>query len=159
MKAALTARVDVSMAKKNYSNGYSLGYPENCPVHSDDLPFDIYGRNAPYTTINTRGAPDGCSDRSFYNTQRRIAVENLERPYIPISVSGSRWGAEPMGAGRNFQAHNLYEQGVGDGFARTYLTQNDAPPDPVFPKQPVYLNGGYQRRYQNMDASIQRIQI
>lgn len=157
LKAALTARVDVGMAKRNFSNNYSLGYPENCPVKSADLFFDQYGRSVPHTTLNTKMSTDGCGDRSFYNTQRFIAVENLARPYINIAQAGSRFGAEGLNA-RNRQAYNIYEQGRGSGFQRTYLTPNDAPPDPQMGNQPVYLNGGYQRRNAgNMDASIARI--
>ena len=156
LKAALTARVDVGMAKRNFSNNYSLGYPENCPVHSADLFFDQYGRVVPHTTLNTKMSTDGCGDRSFYNTQKFIAVENLARPYINIAQSGSRNGAEGLNA-RNRQAYNIYEHGRGGSFLRSYLTPNDAPPDPQMGNQPVYLNQGYPRRYQNMDASINRI--
>lgn len=160
LKAALTARVDVGMAKRNFSNNYSLGYPENCPVHSADLFFDQYGRVVPHTTLNTKMSTDGCGDRSFYNTQRFIAVENLARPYINIAQSGSRWGAETLNS-RNRSAYNIYEHGRGGNFVRTYLNSpNDAPPDPQMGHQPVYLNQGYPRNYAgNMDSSQQRIQV
>lgn len=170
LKAAITSRVENSAALKNWSNSYALGYPENCVVRSDDLFFDQYGRIAPYTTINTLGSTDGCSDRSFYNTQRMIAVENLARPYVAVSQSGSRWGGEPEGVARNRQPYNIYESGRGGGFVRTYLTPNDAPPD-----HPIgcpcgcasnganglpYLNGGYPRHHAgNMEAQVQRIQL
>lgn len=158
LKAALTARVDVGMAKRNFSNNYSLGYPENCPVHSADLFFDQYGRVVPHTTLNTKMSTDGCGDRSFYNTQRFIAVENLARPYINIAQAGSRLGQEGLGVSRNRSAYNIYEHGRGSSFFVQYRTPNDAPPDPQMGNQPVYLNEGYPRKFSgNMDASINRL--
>jgi len=170
LKAAITSRVENSAALKNWSNSYALGYESNCPVRSGDLYFDQYGREAPYTTINTLGSTDGCSARSFYNTQRLIAVENLARPYIPVAQAGSRWGGEGMAVGRNRQPWQIYETGRGGGFVRTYLTPNDAPPD-----HPIgcpcgcasnganglpYLNHGYPREFHgNMEAQVQRIQM
>ncbi len=170
LKAAITSRVENSAALKNWSNSYALGYESNCPVRSGDLYFDIYGREVPYTTINTLGSTDGCSSRSFYNTQRRIAVENLERPYINPAAAGSRWGAEPGSMARNRLPYNIYESSRGGAFVRTYLTPNDASPE-----HPIgcpcgcasnganglpYLNGGYPRHHAgNMEAQVQRIQL
>jgi hypothetical protein len=172
LKAAITSRVENSAALKNWSNSRAISYPENCSVKSDDLFFDIYGRIVPYTTINTLGSTDGCSDRSFYNTQRLIAVENLSRPYIPVAQAGSRWGGEPEGVGRNRQPYNIYETGRGGGFVRTYLTPNDAPDERMHgPSCPCgcasnganglpYLNQGYPRHHSNnMEAQVQRIQL
>jgi len=162
LKAAISSRVDPATAQRLYSNSYNLGYQENCPVKSSDLFFDQYGRVVPQTTIRTTGAPDGCSARSFYSTQRRIAVENVERPYVDVAQAGSRWGGDPQGSARNRQAHNIYEAGRGGTFVRTYLTPNDAPADVsqgCGSDQP-YLNGGYPRRFPGtMDAQTNRIQI
>lgn len=167
LKAAITARVEPAAAIRNWSNNYSLGYAENCPVHSADLDFDIYGRVVPHTTINTLGNTDGCGERSFYNTQRLISVENLARPYINVAQAGSRWGGEPMGVARNRAAYNIYEHGRGGSFVRTYATPNDAPPDPMQagcgvggPDGLPYLNNGYPRHFAGtMEAQVQRIQM
>lgn len=161
LKAAITSRVDTAIAQKNYSNNYSIGYPENCPVHSSDLFFDQYGRIVPHTTLKTNQSTDGCSDRSFYSAQRRIAVENLERPYIDVAQAGSRWGGDPQGDARNRAAYNIYEQGRGSGFVRTYKTPNDAPPDPskTCAGDLPYLPNGYPRNFAHtMEAQINKIQ-
>lgn len=162
LKAATSSRVDVATAQRLYSNSYSLGYPENCPVKGGDLFFDQYGRTAPHPSIRTSGSPDGCSHRSFYSTQRRIAVENLERPYVPIAQAGSRGGGDPQGSARNRQAHNIYEAGRGGGFVRAYGTPNNAPPDvkESCGDSRTYLNGGYPRRFPgSMDAQINKIKV
>jgi len=162
LKAAITSRVDPATAIRNFSNNYDLGYHENCPVKSSDLFFDIYGRVVPHTILNTSGSTDGCSSRSFYSTKRRIAVENLERPYVPVAQAGSRWGGDPQGDARNRQAYNVYEQGRGSGFVRTYQTPNDAPPDPKYScgSELPFLHNGYPRQFHgNMDAQINRVQI
>jgi hypothetical protein len=162
LKAAITSRVDQATAIRNYSNNYNIGYPENCPDKTGNLFFDQYGRMVPHTTLKTDQATDGCSNNQFYTAQRRIAVENIERPYVDVAQAGSRWGGDFQGQARNRQAYNLYEQGRGSGFVRNYKTPNDAPPDPSggCGSAPVYLNHGYPRNFAHtMDAQSNRVQI
>lgn len=167
LKAAMSARVDPATAQRLYSNSYNIGYPENCPIPDGiELTFDIYGREVPRSTLNTRGGIDGCSNNQYFNVQRRIAVENvIERPYVPIAQAGSRWGGDPMGVARNRQPKNVYNQG-GDngGFLKTYATPNNAPTDTakgcaIPPANGEYTGMATQRRYpHSMDAQQNRIQ-
>jgi hypothetical protein len=161
LKAALSARVDQATAVRNYSTVHNLGLPQTC-VSGGDLFFDIYGRVVPPTTLKTNGDA-ACGDLSFYNVQRRLAVENLtERNYIPIAQAGDRWGGDTQGSARNRQAQNLYEQGRGSHFVKQYKTPNNAPPDfATSCQQPKvqFLDQGYPRNFINMDAQISKIQI
>ena len=136
LKSASQSRVDVGRATTLYSSARTLGESLMCPASAQVLMNDVYGRPAPQSTLPLNEA--SCAQGSMYPSYRRIAIENQDRPYIPICASGLRGGGDMMGVGRDLIPQDLYGFGPGSEFVRTYSTPNNAPWDNAPPRRPNY---------------------
>lgn len=136
LKAALQSRVDTGRSISLYSASRSLGESLMCPASAQDLQNDVYGRPAPQTTLSLRDA--SCSHGTLYPAYRRLAVENAERPYIPICAAGMR-GGDLMGVGRDLIPQDLYGFAGSSGeFVRHYNTPANQPWETPAPQRPNY---------------------
>jgi hypothetical protein len=81
-----------------------------------------------------------CSNYTEFSARRRIEIENMERPYVPICAAGLRGAADFQGAARDLVPQNLYGTGYQGNFVRHYPTANNAPPacGPSGPRYPYY---------------------
>ncbi len=125
LKSALDARVRLDQASKLGSSRQNLGEGLMCPAGAGNIQFDIYGRPANQKTLLLNDS--SCSHYTEWSAQRRIEVENMERPYLPICAAGLRGAADWMGKGRDILPQNLYGNGYSGNFVRTYNTANNAP--------------------------------
>lgn len=136
MKSANGVRVDVGRSTTLYSAARCLGESLMCPASAQDLQNDIYGRPAAQSTLALNDA--SCAQGTLYPAYRRIAVENQNRPYIPICAAGMRGAGDFMGVGRDLVPQDLYGFGDQANFVRHYNTANDAPPDVPQPRKMNY---------------------
>lgn len=135
-KAALGDRVRVDQSTRLWSNRQNLGEGMMCPAGAGDLGFDIFGRPADQNTLLVDDS--ACSNFTKWSTGRRIEVENMERPYVPICASGNRGAADLMGVGRDLLPQNVYGEGYGGNMVRHYTTRNNFPPSQEPPRQMYY---------------------
>jgi len=132
LKSANLVRVDTGRSITLYSSSRSLGESLMCPAGGQNLQNDVYGRPASQQTLPVN-LDASCAMGSQYPSYRQIAVENQNRPYIPICAAGMR-GGDTMGVGRDLIPQDLYGFGVSGEFVRHYNTANNAPWD--LPPQP-----------------------
>jgi len=125
LKSALTQRVRIDQASRLGSQRQNLGEGLMCPASAGDLANDVYGRPADQNTLTVNDA--ACSNYTKFSAARRIEVENLERPYLPICAAGLRGGSDFMGVGRDQLPQNLYGSGHRGDMVRHYPTANNAP--------------------------------
>jgi hypothetical protein len=137
IKSALVSRVDVGRATDLYASARSLGESLMCPASAQELQNDIYGRPASQQTLPVN-LDAACAQGTMYPSWRFIAVENQNRPYIPICASGMRGGLDGLGKGRNIISQDLYGFGQGANFVRHYPTPNNAPWDLPPARKPNY---------------------
>jgi len=139
LKSANLVRVDPARSIDLYSAGRQLGEALMCPASAQEIQNDIYGRPASQQTlpINRDAA---CGQGTRYPAARHIAIENQNRPYIPICSAGMRGGGDLMGVGRNLTPQDLYGFGQEGDYVRHYSTANNAPWDIAPPSQPNYYH-------------------
>lgn len=125
LKSVLGSRIDLGQASRLASQRQNLGEGLMCPASSGDIAFDIYGRPADQNTL--RLTDSACSNYTKFPAARRIEVENLERPYLPICAAGLRGAADTMGVGRDVLPQNLYGEGHQGNMVRHYPTANNYP--------------------------------
>ncbi len=125
LKSALDARVRLDQAGRLSSQRQNLGEGLMCPAGAANIQFDIYGRPANQKTLLLNDS--ACSHYTEWSAQRRIEVENMERPYLPVCAAGLRGAADWMGKGRDILPQNLYGEGYSGNFVRHYNTANNAP--------------------------------
>lgn len=125
LKSALDSRVRIDQAGRLGSQRQNLGEGLMCPAGAPNLQNDIYGRpvNAKTLLLND----SACSNYTEWSAQRRLEVENMERPYLPVCAAGLRGAADWMGKGRDIMPQNLYGTGYAGNFVRHYDTANNAP--------------------------------
>lgn len=137
LKSSNLVRVDAGRSTTLYSASRSLGESLMCPASAHELQNDVYGRPASQQTLPVN-LDASCAQGSMYPSYRMIAVENQNRPYIPICAAGMRGGGDLMGVGRNLMAQDLYGFGRQGDMVRTYPTANNAPWDLPEPKRANY---------------------
>lgn len=137
LKSANLVRVDVGRSTTLYSAARSLGESLMCPAAAQDLQNDVYGRPASQNTLPVN-LDASCAQGTLYPAYRQIAIENQNRPYIPICAAGMRGGGDMMGVGRDLVPQDLYGFGRSGDFVRQYNTPNNAPWDAPAPRQPNY---------------------
>lgn len=142
LKAAMNSRVDTSTAHRLGSQRQNLGEGLMCPAGAGDLQNDVYGRPANHNTLYFGDA--ACSHYNFWSAQRRIEVENNNRPYLPICAAGLRGAGDPLGTGRDRMPQNMYGDGYQGNFVRHYETADNSPPQRPLSQQTNY----YQRQIQ-----------
>lgn len=125
LKSALDSRVRIDQAGRLGSQRQNLGEGLMCPAGAASIAFDIYGRPASQKTLLLNDS--ACSNYTEWSARRRIEVENMERPYLPICAAGLRGAADWMGKGRDILPQNLYGDGYAGNFVRHYNTANNAP--------------------------------
>jgi len=123
LKSALDSRVRLDQAERLGSQRQNLGEGLMCPASAGDLQNDVYGRPVSQSTLRLNDA--ACSNYTIYSAARRIEVENLERPYLPVCAAGLRGAADWMGVGRDNLPQNLYGEGYQGNMIRTYNTPNN----------------------------------
>ncbi|GAF76542.1 unnamed protein product [marine sediment metagenome] len=138
LKSALDSRVRVDQSSRLGSQRQNLGEGLMCPAGSGDIAFDIYGRPSDQNTL--RLTDSACSNYTKWPASRRIEVENLERPYLPVCAAGLRGAADYMGKGRDNLPQNLYGEGYQGNFVRHYDTATNMPwsEGPQGPNPPYY---------------------
>lgn len=136
LKSGLVVRVDQGRSTSLYSASRSLGESLMCPANAQNLQNDVYGRPASQQTLPVN-LDASCAMGSMYPAPRMIAVENQNRPYIPICAAGMRGGGDTLN-GRNLISQDLYGFGQGGNFVREYPTANNAPFDFPPPARPNY---------------------
>lgn len=138
LKSAIDSRVRVDQSSRLGSQRQNLGEGLMCPASSGDIAFDIYGRPSDQNTL--RLADSSCSNYTKWSSARRIEVENLERPYLPVCAAGLRGASDMMGKGRDLHPQNLYGSGYRGNFVRHYPTANNLPwsEGPDGPSKPYY---------------------
>lgn len=137
LKSANLVRVDVGRSTTLYSAARSLGESLMCPAAAQDLQNDIYGRPATQNTLPVN-LDASCAQGTLYPAYRQIAIENQNRPYVPICAAGMRGGGDFQGVGRDLIPQDLYGFGRSGDFVRQYDTANNAPWDVPAPRQPNY---------------------
>ena len=137
LKASNLVRVDAGRSKVLYSASRTLGESLMCPASAQDLQNDVYGRPASQQTLPVN-LDASCAMGTMYPAPRMIAVENQNRPYIPICAAGMRGGGDLQGTGRNLIPQDLYGFGRQGDMVRQYPTANNAPWDLPEPKRPNY---------------------
>lgn len=151
LKSALAARVRDDQAYRLGSQRQNLGEGMMCPAGAGDLANDIYGRPVSQKTLLLDDA--ACSNYTEWSAARRIAVENQERPYLPVCAAGLRGAGDFMGVGRDMTVQNMYGTGMEGNFVRNYSTPNNMPPDgPAGPRAP-YTQRPVQPWTGSMDAT------
>lgn len=143
LKSALDDRVRVDRTSREYAARYNLGEGIFCPTGGGDLSYDIYGRPANTKTLNLNDA--SCSNYTGIDSTRYISYENNNRPYLPVSGSGSRGYGDTMAKGRDIFPQNVYDDGNAQ-FHQYYPTPNNGPPpemtyDAMTFKYPVPYRG------------------
>jgi len=123
-----------------------------CPASAQDLQNDVYGRPASQQTLPVN-LDASCAMGSMYPSYRMIAVENQNRPYIPICAAGMRGGGDLMGVGRNLMAQDLYGFGRQGDMVKQYPTANNAPWDLPQARRPNYHFRVEQPSTLSMDSS------
>lgn len=138
LKSALDSRVRVDQSSRLGSQRQNLGEGLMCPAGSGDIAFDIYGRPADQNTL--RLTDSACSNYTKFSAGRRIEIENLERPYLPVCAAGLRGASDLMGVGRDLLPQNLYGSGYQGNMIRHYDTPNNYPwsEGPQGPNPPYY---------------------
>lgn len=138
LKSALDSRVRIDQADRLGSQRQNLGEGLMCPAGSGSIAFDVYGRPADQNTLLLNDA--ACSNYTKWSAARRIQVENLERPYLPICAAGLRGAADFMGKARDNMPQNLYGTGYQGNMIRHYDTANNMPwsEGPQGPNPPYY---------------------
>ena len=124
-----------------------------CPASAQELQNDIYGRPASQQTLPVN-LDASCAQGTMYPSYRMIAIENQNRPYIPICAAGMRGGGDLMGVGRNLISQDLYGFGSQADFVRHYPTNNNAPLDEPPPKRPNYYYKVIQPNTLSHDSTI-----
>lgn len=119
LKSANTVRVDIGKAQHLAGARQNLGEPLLCPAGAHHLQNDVYMRPVSQNTLLLDDA--SCSNHTEFSAARRIQIENMERPYLPVCAAGLR-GGDLMGKGRDLQPKNLYGEGSRGSFVRTYST-------------------------------------
>ena len=139
LKSALDSRVRLDQAYRLGSQRQNLGEGLMCPAGSGDIAFDIYGRPVSQTTLLLNDS--ACSNYTMWSSARRIEVENMERPYLPICAAGLRGAGDFMGRGRDNLPQDLYGEGYQGNMIRHYNTPNNAPwsEGPQGPNPPYYM--------------------
>ena len=138
LKSALDARVRNDQSSRLGSQRQNLGEGLMCPAGSGDIQFDIYGRPSSQKTLLLNDS--ACSNYTEWSSARRIEVENLERPYLPVCAAGLRGAGDYMGKGRDNLPQNLYGGGYQGNMVRHYPTANNMPwsEGPQGPRAPYY---------------------
>lgn len=125
LKSAIAGRVVVGTAQKFGSERTNGGNGQFCSAGCGSLGRDIYGRPANQDTLNV--SDNSCSQYTEYDVRRRIANENIERPYIPICRVGRP--GDGMGVGRDVNPRDLYGVDPGRGhFYKEYNNLRNMPP-------------------------------
>ena len=139
LKSALDARVRLDQASRLGSQRQNLGEGLMCVAGGGDIAFDVYGRPVSQKTLRLNDA--ACSNYTEWSSARRIEVENLERPYLPVCAAGLRGAADWMGVGRDNIPQNLYGEGYQGNMIRHYDTPNNAPwaEGPHTPRKQYYF--------------------
>lgn len=137
LKSANLVRVDTARSARLYSASRTLGEPLMCPASAHELQHDIYGRPASQQTLAVN-KDAACAQGTMFPAYRQIAIENQNRPYVPICAAGLRGGGDTMGVGRNLIPQDLYGFGRQADFVRHYPTVNNAPWDNAPPQRPNY---------------------
>jgi hypothetical protein len=130
-----------------------LGESLMCPASAQNLQNDIYGRPASQQTLPVN-LDASCAQGSMFPAYRQIAIENQNRPYIPVCAAGMRGGGDMMGVGRDLVPQDLYGFGRGGDFVKDYPTANNAPWDNPQPAQPNYYRRMEQPFSLTHDATI-----
>jgi len=138
LKSAIDSRVDVGQTWRLGSQRQNLGEGLMCPAGAGDIAFDIYGRPADQNTLTLTDS--ACSNYTKFPAARRIEVENLERPYLPVCAAGNRGAADYMGKGRDLLPQNIYGEGYQGNMVRHYPTRGNQPwsEGPQGPNPPYY---------------------
>jgi|GEM_PF-5953086 len=138
LKSALDSRVRTDQSDRLGSQRSDLGEGLMCPAGAGDIQFDVYGRPASQKTL--RLTDSACSNYTEYSSARRIEVENMERPYLPVCAAGLRGAADYMGKGRDLIPQNLYGEGYQGNMVRHYPTATNMPwsEGPQGPNAPYY---------------------
>ena len=129
LKSASQVRVNIAAAERIGQERLLLGDSTGqgntlCPASAHDLNFDQYFRPANQNTLKM-AAPD-CNGGGIWTASRRVEVENLERPYIPVCAAGFR-GGDTAGLGRDLLPKGLYDGSYRGNFVRHYPTANNMP--------------------------------
>jgi hypothetical protein len=148
LKSALQTRVREDRASRLGSQRQNLGEAMMCPASSQNIHFDIFGRPVNQNTLLLNDS--ACSNYTIFPARRRIEVENMERPYIPICAAGNRGAGDFLAVGRDLLPQNVYGEGYGGNMVRHYSTANNSPWEMPEPAPRDY----YQRRIQPFDYSM-----
>lgn len=137
LKSSLQTRVRVDRSDRLGSQRQNLGEGLMCPAGSQNIAFDIFGRPVNQNTLLLNDS--ACSNYTIFSAERRIEIENMERPYIPIAAAGIRGVSDMMGVNRDGLVQNLYGEGYGGNMIRHYDTANNSPWEgPNVPSRPFY---------------------
>ena len=139
LKSANLVRVDSGKSVTLYSASRTLGESLMCPASAHEIQNDIYGRPASQQTLPVN-MDASCGQGTMYPASRHIAVENMNRPYVPVCAAGMRGGGDLMGVGRDVIPNDMYGFGPEGGFVRHYPTANNAPWDPRQPRTQNYYH-------------------
>lgn len=126
LKSSDASRVRTDAAERLAGQRMSQGEGSMCPAGAGDIHTDVYGRPVTQNTLTLLDA--SCGMYTKFSAQRRIAVENSERPYLPICAAGLRGAADFAAIGRDINPKNVYGEGDRGRFVRDYATANNGPP-------------------------------
>jgi len=149
LKSALGSRVRLDQTWKLGSQRQNLGEGLMCPASAGDIQNDVYGRPASQKTLRLNDS--ACSNYTEWSSARRIEVENLERPYLPVCAAGLRGAADWMGKGRDLLPQNLYGSGYQGNMVRHYGNATNMTPDQT-PSMP--MRNYYQKKIQPFSYSM-----
>jgi hypothetical protein len=133
LKSAQQVRVNLDQANRMaqerilLGNSTANGRSGLCGAGWNDLNFDIYMRPADQTTLKLDSP--ACNGGGIWSAARRIEVENVERPYVPICAAGFR-GGDTAGVARDIMPTELYDNSGRGRFVRHYNTPNNMNPKP-----------------------------
>jgi hypothetical protein len=120
LKSALQSRVNVGVVEDQAGARLAGHFTALCGSNWPDLQNDIFGRPVTSNTLDMRGGGASCNNYSPYEQTVTgfLVRENLEKPYLQISPSGTRGAADLMGKGRDLLPVDLYGQGLRGSFIR-----------------------------------------
>jgi len=117
LKSANQVRVNVATATDGIAftrlNGLQVNEHSLCGAGWTTTQHDVYFR--PVNNNTLKAATPECGNLNIQNAGRRIEVENMERPYVPVCAPGFRGGGDTLGKGRDQMPIGIYSNGDSRG--------------------------------------------
>lgn len=111
LKSVSCSRVSTGAAQNAFGEARHTGKPAFCPVGSQYVTRDIYGRQVVEDTHSGRHLDASCGVNQKNTVRARLEQESRERP-IPLGVKSDTYCSTDLyGVHMDLQTKNLYGRG------------------------------------------------